>query len=67
MITGKLPVKPRATPITLTITADTRDKVMKEGLMMGMNLKAPPGPVTYHVGVRDVASGAVGTLHLAKN
>ncbi len=67
MVTGKLTAKSKPTPITLTITADTRDRVMKEGLMMGMNLKAPPGPVTYHVGVRDVASGAVGTLHLVKD
>jgi hypothetical protein len=66
MITGKLPAKPRATPITLKITAETRERVMKEGLMMAMNLKAGPGPVTYHVGVRDVVSGAVGTLHLSK-
>lgn len=67
MITGKIPARPKATPITLTITADTRERVMREGLMMGMNLKAPPGPVSYHVGVRDMLSGAIGTLHLSKN
>jgi VWFA-related protein len=67
MVTGKMTHAPKYSPVKLKIGADAKDRVMTEGLLVGMNLKGSTGPMAYHIGVRDTTSGAIGTLHLVKN
>jgi VWFA-related protein len=67
LVTGKLSHAPKSAPVKLRIAADARERVLAEGLLVGMTLKAPTGPMAYHIGVRDTLSGAVGTLHLVRN
>lgn len=67
MVTGKLSHAPKYAPVKLKIGADARERVMTEGLLVGMNLKAATGPMAYHIGVRDTTSGAIGTVHLVRN
>jgi hypothetical protein len=66
VLAGKVPAEPKATVVNLHLTPEAYSQVQKEGLILNTKFPAPAGPIQYHVGVRDVASGAIGTLHLIK-
>jgi hypothetical protein len=66
VLAGKVAEDPKITPFNFKLTPEGYAQVQKEGLILNAKLPAPAGPVQYHVGVKDVASGAIGTLHLVK-
>ncbi len=67
LITGPVPKAPKETTVTLNYTPEGYKQVMAEGLLLSTNLRVAAGPVQYHLGVRDMLSGAIGTLHLIKD
>jgi VWFA-related protein len=67
VIGGPLPKELRPTAVNVNLTAEGFAGVQKNGLVLTTKLSAPAGPYQYHIGIRDVPSGAVGTIHLVKN
>jgi VWFA-related protein len=67
VIGGPLPKELRPLPVNLNFSAEAFAGVQNKGVILTTKLDAPAGPNQYHVGIRDVPSGAVGTIHLVKS
>lgn len=56
---------PKTTIVKIKLPQDAYERVQKDGLTVKTSIQLPPGSV-LNIGVRDVPSGSVGTLHLAR-
>jgi VWFA-related protein len=53
------------TTIPLNFTETVFHQIQDQGLAMGARVKTPPGTTGFSVGLRDMPTGLVGTLHVA--
>jgi len=52
------------TTIPLNFSDAMFHQVQDKGLVLGARVKTPPGTTGVSMGVRDIPSGVVGTLHV---
>ncbi len=52
------------TNVPLSLTDAVYRAVQEKGLTLGARVKAPPGATGFSIGLRDVPTGVVGTLHV---
>jgi VWFA-related protein len=52
------------TTIPLNLSPATYQQVQAKGLMLSMRVKTPQGTTGFSLGLRDIPSGMVGTLHV---